>query len=653
MTTEDLIVDWCKLWEPRENLPLSEWAEKNFFLSPEYSNRTGFLRLYGWQKQIFDAFTDPTVSEIVLMCGTQLVKTLFVQVALTYVISEAPGPVLLLEPKDEDAKAFSKERLTPMARDIPCLHGKLAEVKSRDGKNTYLYKEFPGGNLSLAGAIVPGNMARRSIRYLFADEQDKYPLSAGDEGDPLGLARERLSTFRSRAKIIRTCSPTIKGRSRIAKGYEQSDQRKPHAACWKCGQGQVLKWAQVKWDSDLPVEDRALSAYYECEHCGAHWDDLQRWKAADEAVFKAARPFRGVAGFWISHLYSPYKRLSQIVKQFFDAKDDKQALKVFINTTLAELWEEEGTTPEWELLYSRREDYPCGAEPGVSNDNAVVPKGALLLFAGVDVQEAPARLEYEVVGFGRNGETWSVAYGVIQVRGPGGEPLPPTHPSLWAELDTVLMRQWQHAGGSTIPIMAMGVDTGSRPKPVYDFSKRHGKPMYGKIGVRMYPHTVVPVKGSSHEALRIIASISGDDAARKRAGVKIVTIGTGVAKQELYDNLRAPRHRGVGPAPYGYAHFPDYGESYFQGLCSEKRIQKENGDVAWEKQGRNEPLDCRVYARAMASLFGIDRFTERHWKAFEEHLGVIQEPDKPQAVLAPAPVHAVRRRREIQSFTVG
>ena len=32
---------------------------------------------------------------------------------------------------------------------------------------------------------------------------------------------------------------------------------------------------------------------------------------------------------------------------------------------------------------------------------------------------------------------------------------------------------------------------------------------------------------------------------------------------------------------------------------------------------RNEALDARVYARAAASIYGIDRFVERHWRELE------------------------------------
>ena len=75
--------------------------------------------------------------------------------------------------------------------------------------------------------------------------------------------------------------------------------------------------------------------------------------------------------------------------------------------------------------------------------------------------------------------------------------------------------------------------------------------------------------------------------------------------------------------PPGYCHFPQYAEEFFKQLTAERlitRIVKGYPKVSWEKEPgkRNEALDCRVYARAAASIYGIDRFGEQHWKRLEE-----------------------------------
>lgn len=621
---------WAGLWRPPERLSLSQWAERYFAVSSDYGSKSGPLRLFGWQRGIFDAFTDHSVETVVLMCGTQLVKTLFLQVALAYAIVEQPGPALLVQPNDLDAEQFSKERLAPMLRDMAVLRARVSEAKSRTSSNTIQFKKFDGGSLSLVGAQTPGNLARRSIRYLFCDEIDKYPASAGSEGDPISLAFERTATYRGRRKIILTCSPTVKGRSRIGAAYAESDQRKPYVPCWGCGELQVLLWSNVRWDSGKPE-----TARYECQNCGAHWNDLQRWDACDKAEWRAQADFGNSAGFWISHLYSPWKPLSEMVAKFLADKQDRQRFKTFVNTNLAELWEEDGSeAPAPEILKGRAEKYTAGPE-------VTVPRKALVLTAGVDVQHD--RLEYEVVGWGPGKESWSLDYDVIRIPDGSGDWLPTSDVRLWDRLAEVVNREWRHEAGGTIPIMVMCIDTGDRPNPVYEFARRFSQPHYAAGTVRIVaPRTVVPVKGSSREYLKLIASISSEDAARKRYGIRIVSLGTAVAKQELFDNLRVSK-----PGP-GYCHFAsNYGIEYFEGLCSERRIVEDNGAVHYEKisNRRNEPLDCRVYARGGAAIFGIDAFNQNHWERLQRMLGIQEEVEEiapePSAEIAPQPPPAL------------
>jgi phage terminase large subunit GpA-like protein len=545
-------------------------------------------------------------------------NTLLIQAALAFIIKEDPGPVLILQPKDQDAKAFSKERLGPMLRDCVALRGLVSE-SAHDG-NTILMKEFPGGSVALAGAISAGNMARRSIRYLLCDEIDKYPLSAGKEGDPVMLAVERTATFGSRKKIIKCCSPTVDGISRIDLSYKDSDMRKPYVPCPYCGHLQILSWSKgVQFDP--------LGYICASPSCRKLWTELDRRRAVDHhVIWRAERPFTGHAGFWINHLYSPFKHLRELVKMFKKANrfHNKEALKVFVNTNLAETWKETGQSPNDNEVYERREFYSHGEE-------ILVPRRALFLTAAVDVQENPARLEVEVIGWGRERENWSLMYKVIQKyadgdaglgfnQGDSAALLPVTHKALWDALNLeVLQRQFVHESGHLMPIMVMCIDTGSRSQPVIDFARKHarlGDSAAGGVRV-IAPQTVVPTKGND-DAFQIISAVSSDEAARKRMGVKIVMIGTHRAKQDIFDSLLiAPNAEGPTPGCY---HHPDYTKEYFEGLAGETKVVHDNGKVEYVKKPnvRNEPLDLKVMNRAAASIYGIDRFKEKTWQKFEE-----------------------------------
>jgi phage terminase large subunit GpA-like protein len=290
------------------------------------------------------------------------------------------------------------------------------------------------------------------------------------------------------------------------------------------------------------------------------------------------------------------------------AKKAPETLKAFMNTVLAELWAERGTAPDWEKVYLRREQYELG----------VVPVGGLLLVAFCDVQDD--RLEVEIKAYGRGKESWSVDYRVIQVPDQNGQPIKTSSPEVWQELGDLLAKDWPRESGGTMPIMAMGIDTGFRPQMVYDFAARHPQPAHGPAGDQIIAQrSVVPTKGTDN-AFKLISAVSGTDAARKRQGVRIWSVGTHWAKQEFYDWLRLdlptdPEE----PFPAGYQHY-GYGDpDFYKGLCSESRVVRASGKIEWVKDPsvRNEPLDLAVGCRVVAAICGIDRFSDEDWAELE------------------------------------
>jgi phage terminase large subunit GpA-like protein len=103
-------------------------------------------------------------------------------------------------------------------------------------------------------------------------------------------------------------------------------------------------------------------------------------------------------------------------------------------------------------------------------------------------------------------------------------------------------------------------------------------------------------------------------------------------KEELYRWLRMerPTEESGSPYPPGYCHFPQYGEEYFKQLTAEQlvtRIVKGYRRPEWQKtRDRNEALDCRVYARAAAAVYGMDRFTDDSWRTLEGYLMHLADP---------------------------
>ena len=292
-----------------------------------------------------------------------------------------------------------------------------------DGHNTIQSKDFPGGNLLIVSAHTPADLAQHTIRYLVCDEIDKYDDDVGGsverqgEGDPIDLAWERAMTFGSRRKRVLACSPTIAGQSRIGKAWALSDQRRPWVPCPHCSAMQVLRFRDkdgyhVKWDSGIARELQASTARYHCVECDQPWTEQQRWDAVSNHVeWRMDKPGGTggrVAGFWANHLYVPpsWKTAASITSHFLAVKDDRQSLKTWINTVLAEEWVEEGVAPDKEILYARREGYPFG-------DAAVVPMGGLFLTAACDVQENPHVSSRNRGDGAAAAENWSIGYWIL------------------------------------------------------------------------------------------------------------------------------------------------------------------------------------------------------------------------------------------------
>lgn len=478
-----------------------------------------------------------------------------------YYIDYDPSPMLLVQPTVEMAEVHSTDRLAPMIRDTKVLTNKVSDVKSKDGSNKIRHKLFPGGHISLAGANSASTLAGRPVRLLLCDEVDRYPASAGTEGDPIMLAHKRTTTFWNK-KHIYVSTPTIKGASRIEMEYNSSTMEEWSVYCPSCGELQPYEWARINFDSVTMT----------CMHCGALHSEHE-WKAK-EGKWVAKFPERTKIGFHLNELASPWKKWSEIISDFLYAKQSPELLKVWVNTSLGETWEEIGKGADEQALYERREDYNCE-----------VPDDVLVLTAGVDTQDN--RFELEVVGWGEGEESWGIQYKVIY-----GD----LHqPDVWLELDKYLQREFSYENGRKIRISTVCIDTGGHfTQDVYRFARE-----------REMQH-IYAIKGKGGESVPFINKPNR----KSREGVMLFTLGVDAGKETIISNLK------LEVPGIGYCHFPrehqkGYGADFFKGLTSESLVIKMvNGRPVprWTPKAgvRNEPLDCRNYALAALRILNPD-----------------------------------------------
>ena len=576
---------------PDPLLTVSEWADRYRRLSgkaaaepgPWRTERTPYLR------EIMDSLSPSSpVERVVFMKGSQIGASECGNNWVGYVIHKSPGPMMVVQPTVEMAKRNSKQRIDPLIEESHVLRELVKPARSRDSGNTVLSKEFPGGVLVMTGANSAVGLRSMAVRYLFLDEIDAYPGDVDGEGDPINLAFARTRTF-SRRKVFLCSTPLITGLSRIEAAFAESDQRRYWVPCPHCGQFQVLKFERLRWPKGEPQK-----AAYHCIVCEQAISNYQKaWMLPRGEWRPEAEGDGRTRGYHLSSLYSPVGWYSweRAAEDWEKAQKDLERLKSFVNLVLGESWQERGEAPDWQPLYERREDYGLGT----------VPEGGLFLTAGADVQKD--RLEVEIVAWGRGKESWSVDYRVLL-----GEI---AEPGVWRELDELLEEEF-----SGLPIRVLCIDSGYNPQLVYDWVRRHPQASWGPAGARApHPKTAVAIKGTSRSD-RLIVGASVADTAAKRRAARVWTLGTPVAKSQLYSWLRLPKPSEESGQPYppGFCHFPRYREEYFRQLTAESFIK---GQWVKDPNRRNEALDARVYARAAAAIYGMDRFSERHWKELE------------------------------------
>jgi len=558
-----------------------------------------------------DAVSDPDVETVVVMKSAQVGWTEIINNVVGHHIAQDPAPILVVQPTVEMAEAWSKDRLAPMLRDTPALRGRVADPKSRDSGNTLLHKTFPGGHLTMAGANSAAGLASRPIRLVLFDEVDRFPASAGSEGDPITLGRKRTTTFWNR-KILMGSTPTIAGTSRIETAFEASDKRRFHVPCPHCAHEQVMRWPNVRW-----VDGDARTALYHCEECGAGWNDAQRWRAVAKGRWIAEAPFEGTAGFHLNELVSTWRRLSDTAADFLAAHGKPEMLKAWVNTSLGEVWQEQGDAPEWERLHERAEEYPEGWAPA----------DALAVTAGVDVQGA--RLEMYLWAWGRGLTSWLVGREIFE-----GDP---TQPAVWDALLARLDQPIAREGGPSLRVMRAGVDTGFATAAVYAQIRRLHDP-------RLMPLKGVERSGATSPITGPTAVDVTANGRKTRGGLKIWTVAVSSFKTELYRRLWLKRDGEEFPA--GWVHLPRWaGAEAIKQLVSEQlvSVKDKRGFTRqeWRKlRERNEALDCAVYARAALWVSGADRRGERFWDVLASELDAPRRV-VPVAAVTPQDVAAV------------
>jgi phage terminase large subunit GpA-like protein len=589
---------WARYFAPPADLTVEQWAEDRLVLPREMSAEPGPIRLdrTPYLRQIFADLADPKIEEIDLMFATQLGKSTALLALLGYVVDHEPAPMMLVLPTLDVAKKFSKQRIAPLIAANDCLRTKIREARSRDSDNTTLVKGFAGGMLVITGANSPAGLASMPAKIVLMDEVDDYPDDAGGQGEPTRIVTARQDTFARRKRVKSSSPKRPKGRSMIEADFERGTRCRYYVPCPHCEHRQTLRWQQIQWRKD--PEPQPDSAAYVCEACGALIEEHHKTAMLAAGEWRADNPGAANRSYHLNSLYSPLGWLSwrTVVEEFLHAKaradaGSPEALRTWINTRLAETWEKQAEKLAVNELQAMAIDQPL----------RIVPAGALLLVAFVDVQDD--RFEVAVWGLGEGGDDMYTVDHLVIPANPGLE-------ADWAKVDAALAARYPHALGGDCGIEAAAVDTGGHfTHDVYRFVRR--MPSARKVAA---------TKGMDRPGLPVLGKASVVDVNWRggviKHGVKLWFVGVNAAKDLLFARIKAGRVHMSRALP----------EAWFEQLAAEHRVlhRTARGErTVWVKKtpnARNEALDCAVGALWCAERLGVSRWPKKYWEVLRQRV---------------------------------
>ena len=566
-TAPDYIIRAMSALIPPENITVSEWAEKYRQLDAKTTARPGPWRNSStpYLKGLMDEFCNYETEEIVFVKPTQVGGTEAILNMIGFVIDEDPSPAMVVYPTDELAKSISKNRIEPMLLNSPTLKEKYHENDS-----SVLEMQFDDMYLSLVGSNSPSGLASKPIKYLFLDETDKYPGASKKEADPVSLAKERTKTFHNR-KIVLASTPTLKN-NHIWEAKENADIEKHYLMpCPHCGRKIEFKFSNLRFpdDESMSYADRAERARYVCQECGSIITDSQKYIMLQQGTWEIAErktQFARKVVFWLNTLYSPFVRFAEVAKEFLTSKDDSEAFQNFVNSWLAEPWEDTKLKTSADLVMDRQTELP----------ELIVPEWAKLIVGGVDVQENS--LYVSIRAFGNHITSQNIFHKQVLN---------------FSAVEQIMNTPYRNANGDEFIVSLCLIDSGYDADSTYDFCADNSD-------------WAVPVKGASNPMINHykISKINKTDS--KAYGMSLVIVDTGKYKDMIASRMRKKNGRG------SWMVYKGCDREYAEQVTAEHKInvKTNNGKVKQEwhlksSHADNHYFDCEVYCMAAADIMGI------------------------------------------------
>jgi len=585
-----------RIFRKRKKINPSKWAPNNRRIT--YGPLKGSYydpHFMPHMNGIVDTLMFPSVRELGNCKAPQTGSSAGAETALGYLGDMDPGDTLIVYPDRDTSGKRGKDYLKPMFEESPRLR-KLMTGLADDVAAFRIKLQTMLIYMGWAHSVT--SLGNVSVKYLFLDEVDKYPLQASKkEASTISLARERVRSFKYGSKIWYNSTPTDAS-GPITEFLESAQAVFDFfPKCPDCGRHEYMQHDNVRFPKDQhdpDIIELQKLAVYVCSHCGVEWDDrkrdkalikgewfarLKNWKIERDAgrqwghdprprkEYLLAKRLEKVC-FHSPGLISPLVSISEYAASFLRGARSKLAMRYFINQIKAEAFVDYEVQRREDAILALKDDRPEG----------LVPSGNIVsaLVAGGDTQDDRLYYHIHAFGWGLEQESWQINSGMVKT---------------WAALKEIVFdTEYRDADGHVYPVQLLVQDAmGHRTSEVYDF-------------VRSLPGRTVPYKGATGRRPRPYSTSKVDvypgTTKPIPGGVVLYTCDSHHYKDQLASKLA------IKPEDPGAMHLHSaVTEEYASHMCVE--FVDERGLWQQPRNKRQDYWDATVYSFIAADLLQL------------------------------------------------
>lgn len=346
MNKKELLDYGKSLLVPPHTGDVVDWLEENIQSIPD-SPMPGPFRSERtpWIADALRIAADPETKMLTILASIQSGKSLFARLLSCYIIENQPGPMMLLQANDNEAKDFMLRYLRPLWKNCPPVNERMSE-KDLDRSIT---ADFDRMSIYSRGIWNESNLQRLSLRYLIADECWLAPPGH------LAEASARVTAFGWLGKRI-FMSQGGRSNQEFHQLHEQTDQRDWNFKCPHCETLQPWLWEYVRFPEEAKDSGSwdllrvAKGTKYECSSCKTLLDDnnATRLECNSGGCFIAtsvASNSGHVGLHWNSLATMSWGELGVMLiraSEFSDVYGDEEQRRIFKQKRLALPWSDEG-----------------------------------------------------------------------------------------------------------------------------------------------------------------------------------------------------------------------------------------------------------------------------------------------------------------------